>query len=142
MTYYEDCSKCTYFSVEGMDNLLAIGWLEKEYPYEKGEVPRDFYRKLKKLFQRPWQPVAFCGPHFCSFCQFDQAGGTQNLFVPYDGNIYVAPSLIVHYIACHYYKPPDVFIEAVMACPPIKSIAYKKALLANGGRPLVRMSEM
>ena len=45
---------------------------------------------------------------------------------------------ITHYIAAHWYRPPDVFLEAVRACPPMRSMDYMKALLANGGRGLVR----
>ena len=77
------------------------------------------------------------GVHECELCQFQPAEGTANIFVPYQGNIYVAPELIVHYIAAHRYKPPQVFVDAVMACPTMNSMDYKKAVLANGGRPLV-----
>jgi hypothetical protein len=52
--------------------------------------------------------------------------------------IYVAPVGILHYIAAHWYKPPMAFVEAVMACPPMQSMAYKRELLANGGRVLMR----
>ena len=60
----------------------------------------------------------------------------RNLFVPYDGVIYVAPEGIKHYIACHQYRPPDVFVEAVVNCPPQKSAEYQQLLLECGGKVL------
>ena len=44
----------------------------------------------------------------------------------------------MHYIDAHHYKPPDIFIEATMACPEMRSMDYFRMLLANGGRSLVR----
>ncbi len=52
--------------------------------------------------------------------------------------LYVAPSLILHYIDAHGYAPPDQFQRAVMECPPMKSMPYLRALLANGGRGIVK----
>ena len=82
--------------------------------------------------------MAAGGAHTCALCQCDAPQFSANLFVPYQGKVYVAPVAIVHYIAAHWYVPPAVFIAAVEACPPVQSMAYKKALLANGGRALLR----
>jgi hypothetical protein len=49
----------------------------------------------------------------------------------------MAPVAVAHYISAHWYRPPQIFIEAVLKCPPIDSMNYKKAPLANGGRSLV-----
>jgi hypothetical protein len=98
---------------------------------------RAFFSKLKDLCAAPWQPVASGGFHVCEICQFDGPGFSDNVFVPYQGRIYVAPVAIVHYIAVHWYRPPQVFVDAVMTCPAIRSMEYKKAILANGGRTLV-----
>jgi len=45
----------------------------------------------------------------------------------------MAPVAVVHYISAHSYRPPQIFIEAVLKCPPIDSMNP----LANGGRSLV-----
>ena len=58
--------------------------------------------------------------------------GISNLFVPGRDCIFVAPSMIVHYIDAHRYEPPEEFWRAVLDCPEMRSDAYKKALLANG----------
>ena len=48
--------------------------------------------------------------------------------------MYAAPVAVVHYIAAHWYCPPQIFIDAVLACPQMASMEYKKALLDSGGR--------
>jgi hypothetical protein len=58
--------------------------------------------------------------------------GASNVFVPGEGVIYVAPSMIAHYIDAHNYEPPAVFWEAVMKCPEMGSDAYGQALILNG----------
>jgi hypothetical protein len=63
---------------------------------------------------------------------------TGEVYLPGQGCIYVAPTGIVHYISAHWYKPPTPFLEAVLACPPMGSMTYKKAILQNAGRSLLR----
>jgi hypothetical protein len=60
--------------------------------------------------------------------------GSANVFVPGEACVYVAPSLILHYIDTHAYAPPDVFWEAVRACPPMRSMAYLKLVHTLGLR--------
>ena len=60
--------------------------------------------------------------------------GAANVFVPSDEAIYVAPSLVLHYIDAHAYLPPEEFRRAVEACPPMRSIEYLKALRRHGVR--------
>lgn len=85
----------------------------------------------------PWQPYAAAGYHECELCQFEPALLKDEMYIPGKGCIYAAPGGIVHYIAAHWYRPPDTFVEAVLACPPMRSMEYKRALMANGGRALV-----
>jgi hypothetical protein len=136
MARFEDLSPCDYFPFPS-ENLIAVGWLELDSKYERGSVDSDFYIKLKALCTDPWQPISAAGSHSCELCQFEAPRFMQNIFVPYDGSIYVAPVAVLHYITAHWYRPPEVFINAVMACPAMNSTEYKKALLANGGRHLV-----
>lgn len=58
--------------------------------------------------------------------------GVFNLFIPGDGVLYVAPSLILHYMDAHGYGPPKEFQASVMSCPPMRSMDYLKAVLKNG----------
>ena len=56
--------------------------------------------------------------------------GNRNLFLPGAGFLYIAPSLVLHYIDAHQYLPPDEFIKAVLDCPPTRSQEYQKAVQA------------
>lgn len=150
MTYYADLSPCHYFPSDLDGRLLAVGWLDAEFPYPKGNVDAQFMAKLVELFVNVWQPGLFMGRHECQFCRFTGGPtafefknntvciGASNLFVPASGFIYVAPSLILHYIDSHGYAPPEAFQRAVMECPPMKSMPFFKAILANGGRGIVK----
>jgi hypothetical protein len=53
--------------------------------------------------------------------------GVVNLFVPGRACVYVAPSLIAHYIQAHRYSPPKEFVEAVLRCPETHSEEYVHA---------------
>jgi hypothetical protein len=139
MAEYADLTKCDYFPFD-CEVLLAVGWLSAATQYDTGDSDAAFFDKLVEFAHSPWEPGVCMGPHHCELCQFQPASGTANIFVPYRGGIYVAPELIVHYIAAHRYKPPQVFVDAVMDCPAMNSMDYKKAILANGGRPLVSKS--
>lgn len=136
MTRLNDLEPCRYLPLAS-DRLRSVGWLSRDCEYEQGEVAPDFFAKLQRLCLHPWQPVVSAGFHACDLCQFEGPRFTANVFVPYDGYLYVAPVAITHYIASHWYKPPEVFIRAVGACPPMNSMEYNKAILANGGRGLV-----
>jgi len=102
----------------------------------------------------PWQPVLACGYHECEICSHDTTNwppalhprhsdrvliegrtlrvGANNLFVPGDGVVYLAPDLILHYILAHDYLPPRPFLMAVRRCPGSHSAAYRDLIVANG----------
>lgn len=142
MAHFADLEQCTYFGDGLKVKLLAIGWMERDHPYAKGDVDIDFFARLCELLQNPWWNGAMAaGVHLCSFCRFSgglsanrfQVGqrgvtvpsiGNANLVVPGKGCYYAAPSTIVHYIDAHEYAPPPEFVEAVMACPPMRSMEY------------------
>ncbi len=137
MTWFEDLSECDYFGLEPAVALRAVGWLERGRPFKTGAVDPSVYRRLCELRRNPWQPVVSPGLHECDLCQYEGATGSSNIFVPGSGILYVCPELVTHYMNVHGYAPPDEFCRAVLACPPMRSISYLKAILANGGRLLV-----
>lgn len=137
MTYLPDLTPITSCLPLVNESLVGVGWLGAGQHYPTGSVSNEFFNKLRELAENPWQPVVSSGFHDCELCQFQPARSSSNLFIPHAGRIYVAPSGILHTIAQHWYLPPNQFIEAVLACPPMQSLAYKRALLANGGRGLV-----
>lgn len=129
MTTFKDLEPCTYFHVKSK-KLLAVGWLGKDEEFSRGPVNKEFFDQLARAAARPWQPVVCMGYHHCELCQFNPPMFKDNLFVPHAGRIYVAPAGILHYIAAHWYCPPEPFIKAVMECPPIWAVSspYREAL--------------
>ena len=131
-----DLSPCNDLPVTA-DHILAVGWLGDSATYPRGSTPERVYQRLRSFAKNPWQPFVFCGSHECGLCQFvGEQQGTANIYIPFDGKIYVAPELITHYINAHFYQPPPVFCEAVMECPAMDSMDYKRLLVACNGRVL------
>ena len=125
---------------------IAVGWLERTHPYPKGSVSVPIFLKLMQLLEQPWQPAISAGRHPCSFCvmtggpaslTYEDTNitvGAANLFVPADETIFIAPSLIAHYIDAHEYLPPTVFLDAVAACSPMRSIEYLRQIARHRRR--------
>jgi hypothetical protein len=143
MAFFEDLSSCSYFG-KWEESLVAVGWLESEDKLTKGPVGEGFFAALVRLCVEPWQPLAVAGRQPCSFCRFTKGPGqlsyrgmtvvlgAANVFVPGAERVFVAPTMIVHYIDAHEYAPPLEFQDAVMRCPEMKSIAYLKEMKARG----------
>jgi hypothetical protein len=137
--WYADLSPWGDVGGEAPTNpFRAVGWLEHSQPFPTGPVDAAVYARLVELLKDPWRPYVTMGFHRCDLCLY--AGdhtGNRELFVPGDGVIYVAPELIGHYMNAHGYRPPDEFCKAVLACPPMRSMPYLKALMANGAKTLI-----
>jgi hypothetical protein len=139
VAWFNDLSPCNYFGDEFATFLRAVGWLERGKPFAEVERDRSVFEKLRELCKNPWQPAIAMGSHACDLCHYDsEMHGSKNLFVPGDEFLYVSPVLIAHYMNAHGYGPPLEFCDAVLACPAMQSMDYKKAILANGGRPFVK----
>jgi len=104
-----ECEFCPEESVqvspeenEGSEEPLVTCRLIDGIEYVKWETPRvkAYYRRHQ--IERDGLVVHF---------------GATNLYVPADGCVYVAPSMIAHYADVHRYEQPAVFWEAVMNCP-------------------------
>ena len=131
-----DLSPCTYLPVIA-DHILAVGWLETIGSFATGPTPTEVFERLSAFIRDPWQPFVAMGKHGCTLCQHtSEQQGSANPFIPCRSKIYVCPELITHYINAHYYQPPSVFCDAVLACPPMKSMEYKRALVACKGQVL------
>lgn len=123
--------------------LVGVGWLGT-VPSADARVSREVFSKLVELAVDPWQPAVAAGFHACEQCLFSNGPGqlyfegrsvqlgVSNLYIPGTGRVYVAPSLILHYIDSHGYCPPTEFQQAVLGCPRMKSAAYFGALKKCG----------
>jgi hypothetical protein len=137
MTYFADLAPIGYLG-KNSGKALAVGWLEADHDYPRGAVGPDVVAALERLYQHTWQPVTAAGWHDCSLCgRKPEDGpitreiggerellGAKNLLVPAGSVIYAAPSLILHYIENHGYRPPDEFLEALRALDPTEE-GYK-----------------
>jgi hypothetical protein len=139
MPSQRDLEPCTVLPVPGGVQLLAVGWLSREQPFPTGPTPRDVYDRLCEFCRDPWQPLLTAGVHTCDLCQFEgEAHGAANLFIPAGERLLVAPELIVHYVNAHHYQPPEEFCAAVLACPPMRSPEYRRALAGCHAVSLLR----
>ncbi len=128
MAYFEDLTPYTYHRSEADKNVLNIGWLSNENSYPTGTVDEEILDKLKILVTEPVN--LFRGVHDCEFCPpriyekiEGQFVGRTVLSCPNgngeirvkskNGIIYVAPTLIAHYIEAHNYFPPEAFLNAI-----------------------------
>jgi len=151
----KDLSRFTYYPGIDSGSLLAVGWLGKTSKFTAGSISPNFLQRLASLISDSWlAPFASAGWHDCELC----APGTRSanwigeieiasashreIFVPYEGRIFVSPESIGHYVACHRYCPPKEFIVAVETCPPVRSMDYKKLLLECGGGVLLGKPEV
>jgi hypothetical protein len=140
MAWFEDLAPCDYFGHECASCLRAVGWLERGRRVVTGPVAVEVYARLVELLKEPWQPGMFIGFHRCDLCLYEGPSGTRNLFIPAREVAFVCPELIAHYMNAQGYRPPDEFCAAVLACPPMSSMPYLKALLA-AARPLAQAAE-
>lgn len=147
MSWYEDLSPCEYFGPEHASGLKAIGWLEEGRTFPQGKTDPRFVHKLVLLLSEASVVDRSTDPHYCSLCSFSRGPsefrlwqspgmpavpmGNRNLSVPGRGFLYIAPSLILHYIDAHQYAPPEEFVKAILECPPTRSQEYLKAVQTN-----------
>ena len=112
--------------------IRAIGWLEKEHQFSVAETSAAFRRRLAELAANWSRSSSACGwpvcagLHLCSLC--GEVRGTGEFAVPGDEVLYVAPTLVAHYVETHGYCPPREFIEAVLRCPSFSSAEYAEAV--------------
>ena len=131
--YFPDLTHYVYGQTFPEPHILNVGWLSKGHPYQQGLSPDWLVGRLRNRLAQPVN--LYRGKHACEFCPEPPKkmlpGGIETFDYPeetvgngeirvraLDGKIYVAPALICHYIACHDYRPPQVFIEAVAADLP------------------------
>ena len=150
VAFFEDLGSIDYFGELPAQVLVPVGWLALGEDVPQGEVEPSDFGVLCSHLADPWQPRVYAGKHDCEFCRFTGGPsrmqyqgatfgvGSSNLFLPSEGGVLVAPSMIAHYIDAHHYCPPERFWAAVRGCPDQRSIEYKKAILEAGGGALLR----
>jgi hypothetical protein len=135
--YYPDLSPYQYGELpDGCAAARNVGWLDSAEPYTRGPVPNGFAECLADLVENTLTNLTR-GYHACDFCLAEIRGEAAGAFdakalmaalreraalgngevvvTSADGSCLVAPALVLHYVERHGYRPPNAFVEAVMA---------------------------
>lgn len=127
----------------GLDPL-AVGWLRRDQDYDRGPVPQDFPQALlafcldrHTVCARPGaMPCPLCGERLEPVALGEETAqfGVAEIRVIGDDDIFAAPTLIYHYVTAHGYRPPDLFIRAVLRGPAPGSPEHRALVRTlNGG---------
>jgi hypothetical protein len=131
--YFRDLSMYVYGGTPPQPHVLNVGWLSRDHPFPRGTPPASLPARLAELVKSPVN--LYRGLHLCEFCPepptmlspggikmmnppAGTAGNGEIRVASSDGNIYVAPVLIYHYVTAHGYVPPREFVDAVDAALP------------------------
>jgi hypothetical protein len=121
--------------MEVSGRALSVGWLSVHHPFETGDFPTELLDRLATVARTPVNLLR--GLHDCDICSpalrigslwiteglrgnrvrvagHDIEVGNGEIQLMGEGDtVYVAPTMIFHYIVDHRYLPPEEFIEAV-----------------------------
>lgn len=128
----------------GLDPL-AIGWLRRGQDYNRGPVPDGFLQALlafcldrHTVCARPGTlPCPLCGERVQPLTLDGETVqfGVAEIRVIGREDIFAAPTLVHHYVSAHNYRPPDVFVRAVLAGPAPGSPEHRALVRTlNGGQ--------
>ncbi len=128
MSVYEDLSPYEYLPEGRTVGAVNVGWLGEGVPYSTGSLPVGFLENLVSVVSM-YRRNATRGFHECPFCGAHRVRieepvplllGHAEYHIPGVGGIvYAAPTLMVHYIGVHGYRPPDEFVEAVLTAAKV-----------------------
>ena len=127
--YYQDLSTYYYCADIIFPNIFNVGWLDNNHIYNIGETDKIIVKKLEVILlnKSPCSSIVneMRGVYECPFCGSDRIIinidgekillGNSEVWVPAkEGHVYVAPSLIHHYINEHNYAPPQEFTDSLL----------------------------
>ena len=121
--YMPDLSPYRYARSESP--MLAVGWLADAHTFDRGDVPAHVVERLIDLAFE--MPHLMRGCHYCPFCDEESPiridvrrhptplylGMSEIHVRSVSGVVYSAPSLVLHYLERHRYRPPEEFVRAV-----------------------------
>jgi hypothetical protein len=123
LPYFEDLTPYSFLTAADQVSpaLVNIGWLSRWHSFSKGPVDKSVLEELLRLCQTPVRLTR--GVHRCGMCHAfpnvmvvdgkEITLGNGEIRIPGQRDIvYVAPTLICHYIGDHEYRPPQQFLDA------------------------------
>ncbi len=118
VTFFADLTPHTYTLDSTEKGVFNVGWLGKGHNFPTGKTSVDFRNALVTLCKN--RIGLHRGFHTCHLClvksrdDWGQIGNGQIRIQDANGNWYVAPTMIQHYVIEHDYLPPEEFVAAVM----------------------------
>ncbi len=134
--YYPDLTSYEYIPDSNTTSLhlLNVGWLDAIHPFPKGETTTIFQERLFEFCLHPVFKTR--GVHVCELCGFfgmakrgnkeAWLGSAEIRVIGKEGRVYVAPTLVYHYVVDHGYCPPEEFLQAVLESPLPNSPEYER----------------
>ena len=125
--HFEDLSRYSYTKMTSRAALKNVGWLATDVPFDQGPEPPGLLEKIQTATSITRNPMR--GIHGCPFCGHEHVRelvegreallGMSEVWFPSPSNevVYIAPSLLLHYVRRHGYLPPAEFVQAALALP-------------------------
>lgn len=126
MTIYEDLSPYVYAPTDPSATMLNVGWLGHASKFDTGSIGEEV-RDALVILAADHDVNVMRGMHDCELCDQESPirvplgdrkitlGCSEIHATAEDCIVYVAPTLVIHYLDAHRYLPPQVFIDAVLA---------------------------
>jgi hypothetical protein len=144
MAFFPDMSLYSYHQSGARPRTHNVGWIEANECFPTGTVSDKFLKRLWMFCKIP--VVQTRGFHVCGLCnmatdvvpllEFEgetlEFGTAEIRVIGMNGLMYASPNLIFHYVRDHGYKPPQVFVDAVIGEPGPETAEYRKHLRAIG----------
>ena len=127
--YYRDLSNYSYHLTKPIPKAKNVGWLDAAHEFPKGEVSPALLEKLRALIIGTKDSDVIVNKvrciHPCNFCGLENVVlsgvhrkvhlGMSQIWIPDIGpnRFFAAPSMILHYIEKHQYRPPSTFLDAI-----------------------------
>lgn len=122
--HYADLTPYQHYVPRKIAYVLNVGWLDKQHAFEQAYPSIEVANKLHEILMsdgnlnccvNPIRGVQPC--HLCGTVNFERTNiGSCELWVPdnMEDMYFAAPSTIIHYMLHHHYRPPQVFVDAVI----------------------------
>jgi hypothetical protein len=121
LPYFDDLTP--YSKLLGTPKRVRVGWLDGDHPFERGDSLVAVIGRIEEMCMSPLRRTR--GWHGCPFCKEypithrlrsgrQIALGDAEIEVETNDIIYASPTLILHYMTVHQYKPPDAFLKAIL----------------------------
>jgi hypothetical protein len=122
-----------------------VGWLDGAHPYAQGSIDQFFLDRLWMFVELNAHTYGLFnwgargGVHTCELCE-NHIGAGQ-IGVLGEDVLYIAPTMITHYVEKHRYSPPAEFIDAVMQSPLPGTKAYTNLIGARTEAAMARNAD-